>query len=589
MKSFGLVCVVAILAVVSAAPISRNQGRIGSKITFSEGELVLSPRPHEYLTAADLPAAFTWGNVNGVNYLTERRNQHGIEAYCGSCWDFASTSAVSDRIAILRNNTWPAVVLSAQVVLNCGYGGSCGGGNPGGVFEGLHKHGLPDETCQAYVGKSNDNCDPQYVCATCSSSGVCTAVSNYTSYYVSEYGNVSGADKMKAEIFARGPIVCGIDATNKLEAYTGGVFSEYDPLPLVNHDISVVGWGVTNDTTPIEYWIVRNSWGSFWGERGFFRIQMHKNNLAIESDCAWAVPTLTKPSSSRTAAKKPVVEKKPEAVSASAAPVLFDRTKPQILLAPGPRPSLITSPLPIETIDVSAVDAFDWRNVNGTNYLPPLRNQHLPQYCGSCWAHATTSALSARFAIANNDSYTVYNLSPQILINCVNGSNCGGGDPLQAYAYIASNGIMDDTGTWYEAKNLPCTDYYLCHTCEPSGKCVAVQNCTQFFASQFGEVSGEEAMKAEIYARGPIACTIAVTSEFVAYNGGVFQDKTGALGQDHSVMISGWGVDSNGVKYWNLVNSWGGYWGETGSARLIRGINNLGIETQGCQWAVPRV
>lgn len=48
---------------------------------------------------------------------------------------------------------------------------------------------------------------------------------------------------MKAEIFARGPISCGIDATAKLEAYNGGIFSEAKLLPITNHEVAVVGWG----------------------------------------------------------------------------------------------------------------------------------------------------------------------------------------------------------------------------------------------------------------------------------------------------------------------------------------------------------
>ena len=67
----------------------------------------------------------------------------------------------------------------------------------------------------------------------------CSAVSKHPTYWVGDYGSVSTADRMKAEIFARGPIGCGIDATSKLEAYTGGIFSQWSLLPIINHEVSV--------------------------------------------------------------------------------------------------------------------------------------------------------------------------------------------------------------------------------------------------------------------------------------------------------------------------------------------------------------
>jgi len=99
---------------------------------------------------------------------------------------------------------------------------------------------------------------------------------------------------MMQEIYQRGPIACGIAVPAALENYTGGIFHDTTGDMNIVHDISVVGYGVENGT---KYWVVRNSWGSHFGESGFFRVVRGINNIGIEGQCAWAVPrdTWSKP------------------------------------------------------------------------------------------------------------------------------------------------------------------------------------------------------------------------------------------------------------------------------------------------------
>ncbi|KAJ1368913.1 Cathepsin Z-1 [Parelaphostrongylus tenuis] len=226
---------------------------------------------HENYANEKLPLEWDWRNVNGVNYASPDRNQH-IPQYCGSCWAFGSTSALADRINIHRKNSWPQAYLSVQEVIDCSGAGTCvTGGEP------------------ARDGK----CDPYNRCGSCWP-GDCFSIKNYTLYRVKEYGVVHGLENMKAEIYHHGPIACGIAATKAFENYNGGIYKEVTNDD-IDHIISVHGWGV--DENGIEYWIGRNSWGTPWGEQGWFRIvtSAYKNggskyNLKIEEDCVWADP-----------------------------------------------------------------------------------------------------------------------------------------------------------------------------------------------------------------------------------------------------------------------------------------------------------
>merc|ERR1711998_257523 len=249
------------------------------KATFENGEKPPEVHSWDMLSDQEVPAAWDWGNVDGVNYLSWNKNQH-IPVYCGSCWAQGPTSSIADRFNIKFKNMNPTPVgLSAQVIVNCRAGGSCEGGNPGGVYEYAHSTGIPDSSCEQYVavdGKCNSkprckDCTwpPCPVGETCQDK--CWAV-EHKNYFVKNYYSLSGASKMKKEIYQHGPISCGIEATDKFENYTGGVYAQHQWFPMINHEIAVVGYGA--DENGQEYWIGRNSWGTYWGENGFFKMTM---------------------------------------------------------------------------------------------------------------------------------------------------------------------------------------------------------------------------------------------------------------------------------------------------------------------------
>jgi len=340
-----------------------------------------------------LPEQWLWSDINGTDFLTLARNQH-IPQYCGSCWAFAATSAFSDRIKIQRNAAFPDVNIAPQVVLSCDeVDGGCYGGDAYQAFAWMHDNDVPDETCSNYQASGHTTglkCSPEITCLTCwGFDKKCFVPKDYPVYRVDLYGQVSGEQNMMNELHQRGPIACGIAVPDALETYTGGIFTDTTGDTSIVHDVSVVGYGVEDG---VKFWMIRNSWGSAWGEEGFFRVIRGTNNIAVETSCAWAtaVDTWTVPKLGHGAGKP---EEKKEFIAK-------EEEREACAFYEDETPEVVTMPRPHEIIDTADLPAnFTWGDVNGVNYVSWSRNQHIPQYCGSCWAHGTTSSIADRINI----------------------------------------------------------------------------------------------------------------------------------------------------------------------------------------------
>jgi hypothetical protein len=217
---------------------------------------------------------------------------------------------VQDRLKIKKKARAPDVMLSRQTLLYCaafeGHGDGCNGGDVFDTFEYMTAHGLPDESCMIYHAEDHSNitgwkdmkhCPDEYVCRNCmpmndTDPGTCWAVKNPLLYKLKSWGKVEpgGVHGMMSEIYQRGPITCSIATPDEfVYGYHSGIWHDKFNSSEVDHDVEVVGWGEEHGQ---EYWLIRNSWGTYWGELGFFKLARGENTFKIEEpDCWYAEPT----------------------------------------------------------------------------------------------------------------------------------------------------------------------------------------------------------------------------------------------------------------------------------------------------------
>ncbi|KAG8542070.1 hypothetical protein GDO81_027543, partial [Engystomops pustulosus] len=243
--------------------------------------------------------------------------------------------------------------------------------------------------------------------------------------------------------------------------------------------------------------------------------------------------------------------------------------KSKILSTPPPAPS------PTDEKYQGLPDAWDWRNVQGYNFVSPVRNQGS---CGSCYSFSTMGMLEARIRVSTKLQQTPI-LSPQQVVSCSEYSQgCDGGFPyLISGKYIQDFGIVEESDYPYTARDSPCA---------------LKNNSYRYYSSEYHYVGGfyggcnEAYMKYELLLGGPLSVSFEVYDDFMYYKGGIYH-HTGLRDNfnpfqltNHAVLLVGYGVDANsGEKYWIVKNSWGESWGEKGYFRIRRGTNECAIES----------
>ena len=591
----------------------------------------------------DIPEFFTWGNVSGVNYLTQLKNQH-IPFYCGSCWAQAALSALSDRINILRNASFPEIDLSVQTIMDCALDSDgCYGGWPATAYKWVNENDIGDESCAPYTStsyKEHRTCDAEAVCKDCTKEG-CRAKKDFNRYRVKKYGNITGEEQMIKEIYSRGPIACVVDCDPMLNFTGKGIVMKVTPNGATNHIISVVGWGVAENGT--KYWIIRNSWGEYWGDNGYAKVLRGDGGaIIIESHCDWAIPHDTwstkqeSPGSEESevgglrGSLESLADLDPVSKEAE-----YSKFLQKELLGTAENPYSLDS-LPDEVVDLEAKwrlsvafkanpstsnnlksglrdedplpKSHFWGDVNGTNYLSWSVNQNTPQYCAASWAHAALSALADRVNI-QQDNFGRTSFSAQQLINCHAGGSCHGGALGAAYKFGHHHSLVEyGCQVWTARDPGPggnCSNINVCRNCRAKngdelqlsqqpdpehrpGVCWFQKGHQQWRVDHYGKVKGVEGIKNEILNWGPVVCGIRATARFRAYVGGIYEEEVPGVGEaNHAISLVGWGVEeATGREFWHGRNSWGTSWGENGYFRIYIEGGNLGVGEDGCYWGL---
>lgn len=212
--------------------------------------------------ASGAPEKIDW-RTSVVNPIQDQRS-------CGSCYSFATTANAESVWAI---HSGKLLKLSEEFIVDCATGAGyynmgCNGGNMDSAFKYMINNGQCTEESYPYTAGSGQS----GTCKKCSSAGVSFSACK----------DVTPKDQVSLKgAVAKNPVVVAIEAdTRYFQSYTSGILDSVSCGTNLDHAVEIVGYGAENG---MKYWIVRNSWGTSWGENGYFRVlrSESKNDIGI--------------------------------------------------------------------------------------------------------------------------------------------------------------------------------------------------------------------------------------------------------------------------------------------------------------------
>jgi C1A family cysteine protease len=200
-----------------------------------------------------LPESFDWRAVTPGG-LSAVKNQGS----CGSCYSFGTTSQLEDLL-IIKSPFFSRLVLAPQEIVSCSDNYGCNGGWFNAVWDYVKKFGLPDESQFPYTA-SNSRCKYK--------TDSLVTIKDY--FYIGE-GDEPSVDELKRALILYGPLAVSVYAGGDFMNYGGGVLNTCSRGRDVNHLVELVAFEK-------DVWVVRNSWGTEYGEDGFIRMKMLDSN-----------------------------------------------------------------------------------------------------------------------------------------------------------------------------------------------------------------------------------------------------------------------------------------------------------------------
>ena len=201
-------------------------------------------------------------NKNSVDWRIENKvSSVKNQGECGGCWAFSSVGAIESAWAIKHNILYD---LSEQELIDCSSkNNGCEGGSMDLAFQYVIENGLCSNESYPYIARGG----------TCAKNcKTLVQISNYSDI-------VENSEEMLKRAVQHQPISVAIQANKRsFQMYQSGVYSDVDCGFELDHGVLLVGYGY-DKKYDMDYWIVKNSWSTSWGENGYIRIQKGINDV----------------------------------------------------------------------------------------------------------------------------------------------------------------------------------------------------------------------------------------------------------------------------------------------------------------------